>query len=238
MTRLTLCLALLLLAATSHGQSVSIASVPSYGSPGNLTGWVSGVPNPQAYRVAVYIHIEGSGWWNKPGGGVASVPVASNGFFSANVVTGGIDDRATGFYVALVPPGGSAPSAMGANNIPTSLTSVAEDFEERYAREIQFAGRTWGVKDAPIPVGPGGNFFSAGSQDVFVDGAERITLSSGDSGIEISPSGIKISAPNVEIVGQSSRLKLDGSEAQISGPQLSASAETFMTLSGLIIRLN
>jgi hypothetical protein len=44
------------------------------------------------------------------------------------------------------------------------------DCEERYARTLQFAGRTWGVKEAPIPVDPGQNLYSERVEDVWVDG--------------------------------------------------------------------
>jgi hypothetical protein len=43
------------------------------------------------------------------------------------------------------------------------------DCLERFGRTITFAGRTWAVKEAPLPVGPGNNRFSDRTDDVWVD---------------------------------------------------------------------
>lgn len=44
--------------------------------------------------------------------------------------------------------------------------------------DLQFAGRTWNIKESSVPVGPGGNRFSADPSDVWVDqGGLHLTIS-------------------------------------------------------------
>ena len=149
--------------------AIQITGIPPYAVDGFVSGIVTGV-DPAMYRVAPYIQIEGSGWWTKPTLASPTVQINADGTFSADVATGGIDNRATIFCTALIPVGVMPPPAMGGERIPASLAPVAIDFEEHYSRTIQFAGRTWGIKESPIGVGPGGNYFSNQQTDVFVDG--------------------------------------------------------------------
>jgi hypothetical protein len=155
--------------------TIAIQSVPPYSTSGWLTGNVSGV-DFATHRVAVYIQIEGAGWWSKPSLASPTVPIRSDGSFLADVVGGGLDDRATIFFVALVGPGVTVPTAAGSSRVPSSLTSLATDELERYARTITFAGREWAVKEAPLPAGPGSNLFSGDPRDVFVDAQGRLHL--------------------------------------------------------------
>jgi hypothetical protein len=150
------------------GPTIAITEFPVYGVGGSLRGRVSGV-DFASYRVAPYIQIEGGGWWTKPSFAMPTVPIAADGTFVANVTTGGIDYLATAFCAALVPAGVTPPQAAGAGRVPADLESVAVTFQERYGRQIEFAGYTWAVKESPVPVGPGGNRFSAQPDDVFVD---------------------------------------------------------------------
>jgi hypothetical protein len=82
---------------------------------------------------------------------------------------GSLDSRATIFCAALLPDTTMPPLALGAGRIPASLSPVAIDCRERYGRTLEFAGYTWAVKEAPLPVGPGPNVFSNLVEDVFVD---------------------------------------------------------------------
>jgi len=156
-------------------QAIQITSAPAYGSRGVLTGKVSGV-NFATHRVAVYIHIEGSGWWTKPSSSAPTVSIQPDGTFSANVYTCCLDDRATLFHAALLRSGVSAPLAAGSCAVPLTTQALAVAHLERYGRTIQFAGRSWAVKDSPTPVGPGGNLFSGDPGDVFVDSRGRLHL--------------------------------------------------------------
>ncbi len=164
------------LAATAAAQpSISITGVPAFGSPGGLFGSVSGV-NPATHAVAVYIYIDGAGWWSKPGGANPNIPIQANGTFSTNVVTGGVDAFATIYCAALLGPGVIAPLAAGSGQVPASLQSLALTYRTRTGRTVDFAGRTWHVKQANLPVGPGGNLFSSQPGDVWVDAQGRLHL--------------------------------------------------------------
>jgi hypothetical protein len=148
--------------------TIKIIGVPQYGGTGLLQGVVAHVPFDQ-YRVAPYIQIEGLGWWTKPTVATPTVPINGDGTFAANVFTGGLDNRATIFCVALLPAGVTPPLATGSHRVPASLNAIAFDCAQRFGRTISFAGRTWAVKEAPLPVGPGDNRFSDGPEDVWVD---------------------------------------------------------------------
>lgn len=154
---------------------IEILSVPAFGSAGSLTGRVTGV-DPAAYKVATYILVEGLGWYTKPATANPTVCIQTNGSFRVGVVTGGLDAYATNFYVALVEVGTVPPPALGSASLPRSSEFIADDHLERYGRTLQFANRTWGVKEAPLPVGPGNNIFSSDSNQVFVDALGRLHL--------------------------------------------------------------
>lgn len=165
------------LPARIPAQSLAITSSPNYGASGSITGIVSGVANPAAHGVAVYIHIEGAGVWTKPTFAAPVTPVLANGTFTANVTSGGLDDRATVLCAVLLPPGFTTPPvAAGAATFPVIPQALATACVERYAATLSFAGRTWGVKESPAGVGPGGNLFSAAPSDVWVDAQGRLHL--------------------------------------------------------------
>ena len=158
-------LSALIMVRSAAAQSVDITGVPNYKSAGTLTGVVSGV-DPATHKVAAYINVEGSGWWTKSTGAT----INPDGTFSVDIGTDGLDEYASMYSVAVVPkgtsiPGGSSPS----NTLPGG--TVASDWVQRYGRNVQFAGHSWGVKDSPDPVGPGSNRFSADQHDAWVDEA-------------------------------------------------------------------
>ncbi len=164
-------------AASAATPSIKIASVPPYAVDGFIHGKVTGV-DFTTHQVAPYIQIEGLGWWTKPTFANPTVPINPDGTFRADVATGGIDNRATIYFVALIPADVTPPIADGDPRVPKSLWGIAlaADVVERYARTLEFAGRTWAVKEAPVPVGPGPNRFSFEEEDVFVDAEGNLHL--------------------------------------------------------------
>ncbi len=154
--------------------TIEITSVPPYAVDGFIDGTVTGV-DFATHVVAVYIQIEGAGWWTKPSFAWPTVSINASGMFTADVASGGIDNRATIYCAALIPDTVSPPPAAGDSRIPASLTSLAIDCKTRFGRTLSFAGREWAVKEAPVPVGPGGNYFSDLPGDVWVD-AEGLHL--------------------------------------------------------------
>ena len=163
--------------AAAGPPSIEITAVPPYGVDGLLHGTVTGVEFGD-YRVAPYIQIEGVGWWTKPTLRAPTVPILPDGTFRADVATGGLDNRATIYLVALIGAEVSPPAAEGAAGVPASLSRIAlaTDVVERYGRTLELAGRTWAVKEAPDPVGPGPNRFSFLKDDVFVDKAGALHI--------------------------------------------------------------
>lgn len=158
-----------------RAQSVDILSVPAWRTAGSITGVVTGA-NPATHRVAVYLYIDGAGWWSKPSATQTSVAIAPNGTFSANVYSCCLDDRASIFCAALIPITAPAPVASGSCSIPSGLQAIARDYVDRPGRTLQFAGRTWAVKESNTPVGPGPNRFTDETADVFVDAQQRLHL--------------------------------------------------------------
>lgn len=162
------CLAMVSTVTAWAEPTIEITEVPPYGVNGFVRGTVSGV-DVSTHRVATYIQIEGSGWWTKPTFASPTGQISPDGSFIVDVATGGIDNRATIYCVGIVPEGVIPPQAAGAPRIPAGFNSLAIDHRERYGRTLEFAGYTWAVKESPLPVGPGGNYFSDSPSDVWVD---------------------------------------------------------------------
>jgi len=59
---------------------------------------------------------------------------------------------------------------------PRAMLTGSEALSADPVRHIQFAGRSWTVKESDQPVGPGPNYFSAGEQSVWVDDAGALHL--------------------------------------------------------------
>jgi hypothetical protein len=156
-------------ATASAVPGIHLDSLPPYGQAGFVQGTVSGVDFSQ-YAVAIDIKIDGGGWWAKPSNDRRTVSIQSDGSFSADIGTDGLDAQAAIYTAALVPKVAFLPQSMSLDKYPAAMSSVAVDSRQRYNRVIQFAGQSWGVKDGPMPVGPGPNYFANDAQNVWVDG--------------------------------------------------------------------
>jgi len=99
--------------------SIKITSVPPYGQAGYAYGSVSGVV-PADHAVVVYILVNNA-WWIKPYGWMPLTTIGAGGAWSANIVTGGIDQDATTIVAYLVPAGYAVPILYGDSALPTSL---------------------------------------------------------------------------------------------------------------------
>ena len=159
-------------------QTLEIIEVPNFRHSGNLSGRVSGV-DPAQYKVSIWIKPDGVGWWPKPNFDNLDVPIdPSSGNFSADIGSGDLDTRATWLCALLLPIAQAVPATGDLRRIPRTLTDAARDIDcaKRSGRTLEFADRTWAVKDAPLPVGPGSNRFTDDSADVFVDTDGRLHL--------------------------------------------------------------
>ena len=154
---------------------IFIDELPPHGSAGTLRGRVAGA-DPSTHEVAPMLHIEGAGWFSKPTRDDRTVPIQSDGSFSLSVYANALDHYSVRYFVGLVTAGTQPPLVEGSPTLPTSPDFLATEIAVRYGRTIHFAGYTWGVKEAPLPVGPGGNLFSAAPESVFVDAEGRLHL--------------------------------------------------------------
>jgi hypothetical protein len=175
----------LLIAALGASQalaadSVEFTSVPPYGSPSNLSGKVYGV-NPTSYAVAVFIYIDEYGWFTKPTCAGALTPLQSDGSWTADITTGGVDTDATRIAVFVVPASYNQPCVTNVFCLPAALLqqSVANAIVTRTAptvRAFHWSGFDWTVKTSTSPVGPGPNLFSDSTNNVFIDSQGQLHL--------------------------------------------------------------
>ena len=82
--------------------AIQITNAPPFDFGGNLVGNVSNV-NPADYQVGVLLFVPGLGWYSKPYCEPLFTTINSDGTWSANVDTGGVDYTATKYAAYLVP---------------------------------------------------------------------------------------------------------------------------------------
>ncbi len=158
---------------------IEITSVPPYGSWNVPLHGRSGCVVPADYRVAVYLFAEG--WHSKPYLNNLLTTIQSDGTWTTNVTTGGCDQLATRFAAFLLPVGVDPTPLSGAAALPGWMLAYPHAIVVRLpgTRTIQFSGSTWVVKSTGTcgPVGPGLNYFSDTTNDVYVDQAGWLHLS-------------------------------------------------------------
>jgi len=157
--------------------TIELTYVPTYGSFDDLQGRVECV-EPADHKVAVYIYV--SGWWTKPYFASPLTPIQSDGSWTCDITTGGVDQLATKIAAFLVRDGYSPPLMSGAQTLPEELfrNAVAYVIVEREPvyRTIEFSGYTWKVKASETRAGPGPNYFSDREEDVWVNADGRLHL--------------------------------------------------------------
>lgn len=157
--------------------SVAFTFVPSYGSAADVTGAVSNVVFADC-RVAVYIFA--GGWWTKPTFANPLTVIQTNGSWSCDITTGGADSNATQIAAFLVSSNYSPPQAAGLSELPATLYSnaLARAVVVRpFTRRVQFSGYEWSVKDSlEAQTGPGSNYFSDSTSNVWVDAGGKLHL--------------------------------------------------------------
>jgi hypothetical protein len=160
--------------------SVEFTAVPPYGSQSNLFGNVYGV-NPANYRVAVLIYIDSAGWFTKPTCAASLTTIQPDGTWTADITTGGADSNATRIAAFLVPSSFSQPCVTNQFCLPAVFyqQSVANAMVTRAGAPTRFfhwSGFDWTVKTSTSPVGPGPNYFSDSTNNVFIDSQGRLHL--------------------------------------------------------------
>ena len=161
----------------AENPAIEFTFIPPYGSSLDLEGRVRNV-NPADYKVAVYIFIEGAGWWTKPYFAQPLTPILSDSSWICDITTGGSDIYATEICAFLLPNGVNPPLMSGQPELPETLytISVASIYTIRTPKTISFSGYEWWVKASVGKVGPGPNYFSDSTENVWVDELGQLHL--------------------------------------------------------------
>ena len=153
---------------------VIITNLPAYGVNAPLSGLAlnaSSVSN----AIAVFIYVPGFGWVAKPTCAQPLTPIQPDGSWSANVTTGGAGDlTATRFAALLVNTNFTQDCVLGLANLPTNAyaQAIAKTVITRPSpgvRFLSFSGYDWWVKNYTTPFGPGPNYFSDATNNVWTD---------------------------------------------------------------------
>ncbi|MBD3338734.1 MAG: hypothetical protein GF353_06485, partial [Candidatus Lokiarchaeota archaeon] len=104
--------------------SIEITSFPPYGETGEISGRVHGV-DPAGHSVALYIFIEGSGWWTKPTFDAPLIPIGQDSTWQAQMTSGEVDRFATQVRVFVIPAGVLIPIAAGFACLPDTLEQIS-----------------------------------------------------------------------------------------------------------------
>ncbi|MSU56822.1 MAG: hypothetical protein EXS35_01320 [Pedosphaera sp.] len=160
--------------------AIQITNLPPFGSFQDLGGVVLNA-NPASYRVAVFIFVPGAGWYTKPTCGSPLTTIQPNGNWLADITTGGSDQLATKIAALLVTNSYNQPCVLGPPSLPTNVTaqaiaSVIVDRDDPSIRRFDFGGYNWWVKSSTGVVGPGPNYFSDSTNNVWLDASNRLHL--------------------------------------------------------------
>jgi hypothetical protein len=129
----------------------------------------------------VFIYVPGYGWVTKPTCAQPLTLIQPDGSWSADITTGGSDPLATRIAALLVSTNYSQPCVLGANVLPTNVfaqASASAVINRPYPgpRWLSFSGYDWWVKTSTGPVGPGPNYFSDSTNNVWLDGQGQLHL--------------------------------------------------------------
>ncbi len=162
-----------------RGQSPSIitTNLPAYGAQGNLSGWVVNA-DPATNAVAVYDYVAGA-WYSKPGCAGPLTPIQPDGSWSAYITPGASDPTATEIAAFLVPTNYTQACVNGASGLPIPPQAEAVVYANRVnpsARQFNFSGYGWSVRNTTAASGPGPNYFSNSTNNVWVDAQGQLHM--------------------------------------------------------------
>src|SRR5438128_1788116 len=98
--------------ARAAAPGIEFTYVPAFGSFDNLQGRALNV-SAQDYKVAVFIFIPGAGWYTKPTCAAPLTTIQSDSSWTADITTGGSDEKATKIAAYLVPVTFTQPCVLG-----------------------------------------------------------------------------------------------------------------------------
>ena len=159
---------------------IELTRVPPFGSLADLEGRVSGVA-PEACRVAVFIYVPGAGWWSKPYCNPQLTTIQADGTWKADISTSATDVHASRVTALLVPQGYNEACVCGVSVLPAGVRGAAIASATAYRQDpgrrwLRFSGCDWWVKASPGQVGPGPNYFSDSTNNVWVDTLGQLHL--------------------------------------------------------------
>jgi hypothetical protein len=160
--------------------TIVITNLPAYGSFNNLGGLVLNA-NPAACAVAVFIYVPGYGWVTKPNCSQPLTAILPDGSWTADIRTGGSDPQATRVAALLVSTNYSQPCVNGSHALPINVyeqatASAVVTCEYPGVRWLSFSGYLWRLKSSTGPVGPGPNYFSDSTNNVWLDAQGKLHL--------------------------------------------------------------
>jgi hypothetical protein len=131
--------------------------------------------------VAVFIDVPGYGWVSKPTCAHPLTPIQADGSWTTDITTGGSDAQATRIAALLVSTNYNQLCVQGSNTLSTNIYSqaLASAIVTRTwpgPRWISFSGYDWWLKSSAGPVGPGPNYFSDSTNNVWVDSQGQLHL--------------------------------------------------------------
>jgi hypothetical protein len=175
--------ALLLLTAAftwdcAAAPSVIITNLPAYGSFNTLSGVVSGAGST-TNAIAIFIYVPGYGWVTKPTCAQPLTAIQPDGSWVANITTGGSDQLATRVAALLVNTNYNQPCVAGAAYLPTNVfaqgrAAAVVTRPSPGVRFINFSGYDWWLKSSAEQVGPGPNYFSELTNNIWVDASGQL----------------------------------------------------------------
>jgi hypothetical protein len=170
--------AFVLSSAGAASPSIIITNLPAFGAQGNLSGLVLNA-NPATNCLAVFIFvgndpvISGGSWYSKPSCASPLTPINPDGSWTANITPVSSDTNATEIAVFLVPTNYDQPCVDGASGLPIPSQAEAVVYADRVnpvARQFNFSDYGWWVKSSAGGLaGPGPNYFSDSTNNVWID---------------------------------------------------------------------
>jgi len=155
--------------------TVTITSVPGWGQAGQVTGYVSGIGAAQA-ALYLFAFIPDLGWYGLPT--TCSAVSLQSGQFSVSATPALIFSYATRFSAYLVPatlaPQCDTSTATVPFIIQHNALSLATIPRLPQYSTLSFGGMDWYVKDDPVQVYPGPQFFV--KDNAYVDSLGQLHL--------------------------------------------------------------
>ena len=156
--------------ANAASLTVVITNVPAFGAFGNLGGYVTNA-NLTTNCIAAFIYV-GGGWHSKPYCNPQLTPIQPDGSWSANITTANSDTNATEVAVFLVPTNYNQPCINGASGLTNTPQVEASAYAVRVdpgLRQFNFSGYGWWCRTSTGLEGPGPNYFSNSTNNIWVD---------------------------------------------------------------------